>query len=103
MKVKMAEVESETLREMTNDQLLSVRNRLIHDDVDLDIDGILEAVDMLMQSIVLLDSFERVSQDVFTYMMRARDALSGFDRNTTEHRLNLGAVGRPSFDIKKSD
>ena len=57
MKVKMAEVESETLREMIHDQLLSVRNRLIHDDVDLDIDGILEAVDMLMQSVVLLDSF----------------------------------------------
>ena len=48
MKVKMAEVESETLREMIHDQLLSVRNRLIHDDVDLDIVGILEAVDMLM-------------------------------------------------------
>ena len=103
MKVKMAEVESETLREMIHDQLLSVRNRLIHDDVDLDIDGILEAVDMLMQSVVMLDSFERVSEDVFTYMMRARDALSGFNyRNTTEHRLNLGAVGRPSFDISKN-
>ena len=103
MKVKMAEVESETWREMIHDQLLSVRNRLIHDDVDLDIDGILEAVDMLMQSVVLLDSFERVSEDVFTYMMRARDALSGFNyRNTTEHRLNLGAVGRPSFDISKN-
>ena len=61
MKVKMAEVESKTLREMILDQLLSVRNRLIHDDVDLDIDGILEAVDMLMQSVALLDSFERVS------------------------------------------
>ena len=61
MKVKMAEVESKTLREMILDQLLSVRNRLIHDDVDLDIDGILEAADMLMQSVALLDSFERVS------------------------------------------
>lgn len=99
----MAETESETLREMIQSKLLSVRDRLIQDDIELDIQAILEVVDVLLQCVVLLDSFERVSEQVFNYLTQARDVLSrSIHRNTTECRLNdVGTAGRPSFNISK--
>ena len=94
--------ENETLREMIRSQLLAVRDRLNRHNVDLDIQDTLDVVDQLMQFVVLLDSLERVSEQVFDSLIQARDALSrSTHRNTTEPRFNVGSVGRPSFDIPR--
>ena len=106
----MAETESEgeSLREMIHSKILYVRDCLNQADVDLDVQGVLEIVDVLMQCVVLLDSFENVSEQVWNSLMQARDLLSrntNIQRDTshtTERSTNaVGTAGRPSFYISK--
>ncbi|CAB4005318.1 uncharacterized protein LOC110052433 [Paramuricea clavata] len=58
-----------------------------------------------MECVVLLDSFDRVSEQVFNFLMQAHDVLSrniNIHRGINESRLNnVGSVGQPSFNISK--
>ena len=96
--------ETESLKEIIYDKLLSVRDRLMQAHADLDIHGVLEILEVLMECVVLLDSFDRVSEQVFNFLMQAHDVLSrniNIHRDINESRLNVGSVGRPSFNISK--
>ena len=106
----MAETESEgeSLREMIHSKILYVRDCLNQADVDLDVQGVLEIVDVLMQCVVQLDSFENVSEQVWNSLMQARDLLSRNtniqrDRShTTERSTNaVGTAGKLLFYISK--
>ena len=72
---------------------------------DLDIPSVLETIEMLMQCVVLLDSFETVSENVTCCLMQAYNLLSrnsnDFRRNDNQTQLSNGTdlVGRPLLII----
>ena len=67
-------------REIVLRKLLSVGQLLTQtSNNDLDIPSVLETIETLMQCVVLLDSFETVSENVMRCLMQAHKLLS---RNT---------------------
>jgi hypothetical protein len=97
--------ETESLKEIIYDKYYQVRDRLMQAHADLDMHGVLEILEVLMECVVLLDSFDRVSEQVFNFLMQAHDVLSrniNIHRDINESRLNnVGSVGRPLFNISK--
>ena len=74
----MAECETSQasdLREIIHRKLLSVGERLAQPDSECDVQSILEIVDKIMQCVVLLDSIENVSENVFSCLIRSYDVL----------------------------
>ena len=97
------------LRELVYRKLLSVEQLLtqqISTNV-VDIPSFLETIETLMQSVVLLDSFETVSENVMHCLMQSYNLLSRSTndtrRNNNQAPLNnsTGSVGRPSLIISK--
>ena len=96
-------------REMIHRKLRSVEQLLTQQTSNnlLDIPSFLETIETLMQCVVLLDSFETVSENVMRCLMQAHNLLS---RNTDDIRGNnnqaqlnngTGSVGRPSLIISR--
>ena len=97
------------LRELVYRKLLSVEQLLtqqISTNV-VDIPSFLETIETLMQSVILLDSFETVSENVMHCLMQSYNLLSRSTndtrRNNNQAPLNnsTGSVGRPSLIISK--
>ena len=97
------------LREMVYRKLCSVEQLLTEQTNNnlLDIPSFLETIETLMQCVVLLDSFETVSENVMCCLMQAHNLLS---RNTNDIRRNnnqaqlydgTSSVGRPSLIISR--
>ena len=97
------------LRELVYRKLLSV-GQLLTQQIStnvVDIPSFLETIETLMQSVVLLDSFETVSENVMRCLMQSYNLLSRSTNNTRRNNnqalLNnsTGSVGRPSLIISK--
>ena len=99
--------ETESLKEIIRTKLLSTQDNLMQANANLDIHGVLESLEILTECVVLLDSFESVSEQVFNFLMQAHNVLSRCRfRNTNIHRdtnerNTVGPVGRPSLNISK--
>ena len=103
------DVDNLNLRELIHGKLRSVEQLLAQQTRNnlLNIPSILETIEMLMQCVVLLDSFETVSENVMRCLMQSYNLLS---RNTNDiRRINnqaqlnnsTGSVGRPSLNISR--
>ena len=96
------------LREMVYRKLCSVEQLLTEQTNNhlLDILSVLETIETLMQCVVLLDSFETVSENVMCCLMQAHNLLSS---NTNDIRRNnqaqvndgTSSVGRPALIISR--
>ena len=100
--------ETESLRESIHSKLISLRDNLVQAHADLDIPGVLESLEVLMECVILMNSFDSVSEQVFNFLMQAHDVLSIRLRNINIHgeisesRLDtVASAGRPSFNISK--
>ena len=97
------EGETQTLREMIRWRISEVRDRLNWCYVNLEMQDVLEVVHELIQYVVLLDSFEMVSEQVLNYLIHARNTLSMESiRATFEYEsCDIANAGRPSLIIGK--
>ena len=97
------------LREMAYRKLCSVEQLLTEQANNnlLDIPSFLETIETLMQCVVLLDSFETVSENVMCCLMQEHNLLSrntnDIRRNNNQAQVNDGtsSVGRPSLIISR--
>ena len=97
------------LREMVYRKLCSVEQLLTEQTNNnlLDIPSFLETVETLMQCVVLLDSFETVTENVMCCLMQAHNLHSSntndIRRNNNQAQVNDGtsSVGRPSLIISR--
>ena len=101
-------VETESLRVSIHSKLISLQDNLVQAHADLDIPGILECLEVLMECVILMDSLDSASVQVFNFLMQAHDVLSIRLRNinihgeASESRLDtVASAGRPSFNISK--
>ena len=65
-----------SLRGVIQNELISLKDFLLRVDLECDIQGILELLQQILQGVVLLDSVERVSEEVFNCLSRAHNVLS---------------------------
>ena len=95
-------------RELVYRKLCSKQELLTQQTNDLDIPDVLETIEMMMECVVLLDSFERVSENVIGCLIEAYNVLSrnthsrDTQSDTNQIQLNTASSGgRPSFNISK--
>ncbi len=102
-------VDNLNLRELIHRKLHSVEQLLAqqtHNNL-LNIPSILETIEMLMQCVVLLDSFETVSENVMRCLMQSYNLLlrntNNIRRINNQAQLNnsTGSVGHPSLNISR--